>query len=174
MNAVRWKRFSWDLVQASPLGASSLRSFQIRPAAREDERALRDVIFSAFSLDYGWGEVVKAIQADLETQIEEAFARVPITAIVAKHGQRIIAGSLLCTDADAENHLLSGPCVLAEYRNRGIGTALLLESLQMLKAGGVTRAYGVCKDSSAVGKFVYRKFGSTSAVHDMELAAAVF
>jgi len=168
MNLVRWKRFSWDLLKASPPGASDLRSFHIRPAAREDERALRDVIFNAFALDYGWGEIVKSIRSQLELQLDSAFERSPIPALVARHGQRIIAGSLLCPDLDAENHLLSGPCVLAEYRNRGIGSALLQESLSMLQAAGVTRVYGICKDSSPVAKFVYRKFSSTSETFDFE------
>jgi predicted N-acetyltransferase YhbS len=168
MNLVRWKRFSWDLLKAPPPGASELRSFHIRAAAREDERALRDVIFNAFALDYGWGEIGKAIRSQLELQLDAAFSRLPIPAVVARHGQRIIAGSLLCPELDADNHLLSGPCVLAEYRNRGIGTALLLESLSMLHAAGVTRVFGVCKDASPVAKFVYRKFTSSNEAFDFE------
>src|SRR4051812_5216867 len=65
MYLVRWKRFSWDLSKAAPSGAAALHSFQIRLADREDERALREVIFNAFALDFGWGEVVKAIRAQL-------------------------------------------------------------------------------------------------------------
>jgi predicted N-acetyltransferase YhbS len=57
----------------------------------------------------------------------------PVPALVICHGQRIIGASALSTEMDAENHLLSGPCVLMEYRNRGLGTALLYYSLKQLR-----------------------------------------
>jgi predicted acetyltransferase len=91
--------------------------------------------------------------------------------MTVRHGQRIIAASLLNMEADAETNLLSGPCVLAEYRNRGIGSALLQESLHSLAAGGLTVAYGICRDRSPVEKFVYRKFGSVSEAYEFEPAA---
>ena len=52
---------------------------------------------------------------------------------------------MITTDPDAETHLLSGPCVSMEYRNRGIGTALLYATLDHLKQAGLERAHGITK-----------------------------
>lgn len=162
MTLVRWKRFTWELQKVPERGASSLPSFLVKAAAREDERAASDVILNALMLDNGWGNNFRSFRQMLEAQLDAAFDRPPVPVVTVRHGQRIIAASLLCMEADAETHLISGPCVLAEYRNRGIGSALLQESLRTLLAGGLTRAHAICLDRSSVEKFVYRKFGSVS------------
>src|SRR3954470_22801636 len=173
MTLVRWKRFTWNLEKAPPRGAATLPSFQIKGAGDDDERAACAVIMNALSLDFGWGDVFKNFRVTIESQLSAAFDRTPIPVIVVRHGQRIIAASLLTTEPDAESHLLSGPCVLSEYRNRGIGSALLQESLLSLREAGLTRAHGICLDRSAVEKFVYRKFGSVSEPCEFEPAALV-
>jgi GNAT superfamily N-acetyltransferase len=171
MTLVRWKRFTWELQNVPPRGSGSLPKFQIKAAGKEDERAASDVIMNALTLDYGWGDNFRGFRQMLEAQLEAAFERPVVPVVTVRHGQRIIAASLLNTDADAESHLLSGPCVLAEYRNRGFGSALLQESLHTLLAGGLTRAHGICFDRTSVEKFVYRKFGSVSEAYDFEPAA---
>ena len=98
----------------------------------------------------------------------------PVPAVVLTHGQRIIGASLLNPEIDAENHLLSGPCVLAEYRSRGLGTALLHHSLLLLKTHGLKRVHGVCKEMATTSKFVYPKFGSTVEEYDFEPARSPF
>jgi GNAT superfamily N-acetyltransferase len=171
MNLVRWKRFTWELQNVPQRGSGNLPSFQIKAATKEDERAASDVIMNALTLDYGWGDNFRAFRHMLEAQLEAAFERPPVPVMTVRHGQRIIAASLLSMEPDAETHLLSGPCVLAEYRNRGIGSALLQESLHSLLASGLTRAYGICRERSPVEKFVYRKFGAVSESYDFEPAA---
>lgn len=173
MTLVRWKRFSWELKNVPQRGPASLPSFQIKPAAKEDERMASEVIMNALALDYGWGDNFRSFRQMLESQLELAFERPPVPVMTVRHGQRIIAASLLNMEIDAETHLLSGPCVLAEYRNRGLGSALLQESLQMLASAGLTRALGICLDRSAAEKFLYRKFGSVSEKYDFEPAALV-
>ena len=168
MTLVRWTRFTWNLDKAPPRGGAALPSFQIKTATKEDERPACEVIMNALSLDFGWGDVFKAFRATIEAQLGPAFDRAPVPVIVVRHGQRIIAASLVSTEPDAETHLLSGPCVLSEYRNRGIGSALLLESLHFLHGAGLTSASGISRESSTAEKFVYRKFGSTSAPCEFE------
>ena len=168
MTLVRWKRFTWNLEKTPPRGEASLPSFLIKGASREDERVTADVILNALALDYGWGDVLRGFRASIESQLGPAFHLQPVPAIVVRHGQRIIAASLLTTEPDAETHLLSGPCVLSEYRNRGIGSALLLESLHFLHNAGLTTASGITRESSTAEKFVYRKFGSVSAACEYE------
>ena len=88
--------------------------------------------------------------------------------LVLTHGTRIIAASALNVNDDAPSHLISGPCVLSEYRSRGIGTALLHESLEHLKAAGLATAFGVSKENVPASRFIYPKFESTHVEFDFE------
>ena len=163
MKLVRWKRFTWDLAKLPPLETAGLAAqYHVRGAAREDHKSVKEVIFSAFSLDTAWSDSFSIFRDRLEGQIEQSFAHNDVPALVVTHGQRIIAASIILADIDAESHLVSGPCVRIEYRNRGIGTALLLHSLKQLQQGGLSRVHGITKDTAATCKFVYPKFGSTS------------
>jgi ribosomal protein S18 acetylase RimI-like enzyme len=170
MKMVRWKRFIWDLTKLPPAEASLPAHFYGRLATPEDERAVREVILSAFLLDSTFSDTLKSFRPRIEAQITAAFTGEAVPVQVVTHGQRIVGASLLALDEDAESHLVSGPCVLAEYRNRGIGTALLHQSLQMLRESGLTRAFGVCKENAPTGKFVYRKYGSVNDAYDFNAA----
>jgi GNAT superfamily N-acetyltransferase len=170
MKLVRWKRFTWDLSKLPPADSTLPAHYAVRPAMKEDVKPAHDVIFSAFSLDAAWSDTLKSFRARLEAQLDGAFAKPDPSVLVITHGQRIIAASLLSADPGGENHLLSGPCVLAEYRNRGLGTALLRKSLEYLRDAGLTTAFGVCKEMAPTAKFVYRKFGSTSVPFSFDTA----
>jgi predicted N-acetyltransferase YhbS len=167
MKLVRWKRFTWELGKLPPEHEPALAShFTVRAAGRDEEKAVRSVIFTAFGLDTAWGDSFKHVRGYIETQLNTSFLHRAVPCLVVTHGVRIIAASALSTAEDAAVHLISGPCVLAEYRNRGLGTALLHESLLHLKTAGLPRAYGISKDGVAATKFVYPKFGSTNAEFD--------
>lgn len=168
MKIVRWKRFIWELAALPPLTRVPSGNLIFREAAREEVREVRALIHRAFSLDSTWSDAVTLFRDWLETQTDAAFHRDPVPAIVVTHGPRIIAASVLSLEPDAESHLLSGPCVLPEYCSRGVGTALLHHSLRHLRSSGLERAAGVTKENVAAGKFVYPKFGATSAAHDFE------
>ncbi len=147
--------------------------YHIRPAGRDDFRTVGPVVSSAFSLDTSWSDTFFTFRERLDQQLEQAFARESIPALLITHGQRIIAASALNTDMDAETNLISGPCVAVEYRNRGLGTALLHASLQQLQGAGLSRARGICKDNAPATKFVYPKFGSRNEPHELEPLVAV-
>lgn len=171
MKLVRWKRFTWDLSKLPPLGAALPAHYQVRGATRDDHKTVRDLIVRAFSLDTDWSDTFARFQPQLEAQLERAFSRESVPAVVIAHGQRVIAASGLNSEIDAENHLISGPCVLMEYRSRGIGSALLHHSLKQLQTAGLARACGLCKDTAPTAKFVYPKFGATSEITDSDPAA---
>jgi predicted N-acetyltransferase YhbS len=169
MRLVRWKRFTWDLAQL-PNGEPRLAShFCIRPASRDEEKTVRTVIFTAFGLDTAWGDSFKYVQSFIESQLASNFLHRTVPCLVITHGVRIIAASALNMSEDAPTNLISGPCVLSEYRSRGLGTALLHASLAQLKISGLAQAHGICKDSVAASRFVYPKFGSK--VSDFDYAA---
>ena len=96
-------------------------------------------------------------------QLDLAFQRESFPAIVITHGPRIIATSVLNSDPDADSNLISGPCVLSEYCNRGLGTALLHASLKQLGEAGLLQVAAITKENSTSCKFLYPKFGSESA-----------
>jgi predicted N-acetyltransferase YhbS len=173
MKLVRWKRFTWDLTRLEPEHEPPLPSYYtVRAAARDEEKAVRNVIFTAFGLDSAWGDSFKQVRGFIESQLTSSFLHRAVPCLVITHGVRIIAASALNTNEDAPSHLISGPCVLAEYRNRGLGTALLHESLLHLKTAGLDRCNGVCKENVSASKFVYPKFGSTTSEFDFDALAA--
>jgi ribosomal protein S18 acetylase RimI-like enzyme len=173
MKLVRWKRFTWDLSKLPPEHEPQLpSSYTIRAATRDDEKAVLSVIYTAFGLDTAWGDSFKMVQGFIDNQLSSSFLHRAVPCLVVTHGTRIIAASALNTSDDAPCHLISGPCVLNEYRNRGLGTALLHESLAHLKTAGLQRACAVCKENVPASKFVYPKFGSTSTEFDFDTLAS--
>jgi len=166
MKLVRWRRFVWQLAKLPAVDGKLPTHYHLRAATREESEPVRRVIFSAFSLDSSWSDALQQFRESLEGHIEAAFTHESVPGLVICHGQRIIAASALTTVNDAENHLLSGPCVLMEYRNRGLGTALLHYSLKQLQNAGLEQACGVSKENVVASKFVYPKFGSVSVPCD--------
>lgn len=172
MKLVRWKRFTWNLQTLPSLAHKLPDSLQARAAARDEEKDVAHLVFRAFTLDTTWGDTLKIFRERMELGIHAAFAGENAPAIVVAHGPRIIAASVLSTEEDAESNLISGPSVLPEYCNRGIGSALLHLSLKSLQEAGLTTAHAVTKDNVPAAKFVYTKFGSTAVQHDYEALLA--
>ncbi len=168
MKLVRWKRFTWTLSNLPALESKLPASFHFRAATRDEETVVHHVVFTAFSLDMTWSDTLKVFRERLEMNVKQAFEREGVPAIVVSHGPRIIGASVLNAEAGGENNLLSGPCILPEYCNRGIGTALLHCSLRQLREAGLETAAGVTKENVPSAKFVYPKFGSSAAAHAYE------
>ncbi len=172
MKIIRWKRFTWELENLPDFETQLPSHFNVRAASRDEEKVVRSVIFTAFSLDTTWGDSFKELRPFIEAQITSSFLHRAVPCLVITHGVRIIAASALNTTEDTASHLISGPCVLAEYRSRGLGTALLHESLMHLKTAGLTRACAVSKENVPASKFVYPKFDSTSLDFEYEALMA--
>jgi GNAT superfamily N-acetyltransferase len=173
MKLVRWKRFTWDLSKLPPEHDVHLPSYYtVRSASRDEEKAVRSVIFTAFGSDSAWGDSFKQVQSFIESQLNTSFLHRTVPCLVITLGVRVIAASALNAGDDAHTHLISGPCVLSEYRNRGLGTALLHESLAYLKTAGLDRGHGICKEHVPASKFVYPKFGSTMIDYDFDALEA--
>lgn len=170
MKWTRWTRFAWDLTRFSPAYPAVDSRYNIRQATAEDEKAVRTVVLSAFTLDSNWAFMMNVLRSQLESTLDSLFddkepeGGRPVCLVIT-HGSRIIGASVLTLRRDAENHLLTGPCVLMEYHNRGLGTALLAESLLVLRDSGVKSAYGMTVQNAPTGQFVYSKFNSTSALY---------
>jgi predicted N-acetyltransferase YhbS len=160
MKLVRWKRFTWQIKLLPPLEEKLPSRFITRPATREEAKAVVHVVMTAFSLDSTWSDTLNLFRDRLEMQLDLAFQRETFPALVITHGPRIIAASVLSTEMEADSNLVSGPCVLTEYCNRGLGSSLLHASLKQLSEAGLERAAGITKENSTACKFLYPKFGS--------------
>ncbi len=169
MKLVRWKRYTWDLAKLPDFEPQIPSHYNIRSAGKDEEKIIHNVIITAFGLDTAWGDSFKQISGFIENQLTKSFLHRAVPCLVITHGTRIIGASALNVSEDAPSHLISGPCILAEYRSRGLGTTLLYESLAHLKTAGITKAVGICKDNVPAGKFMYPKFGSTSEDADFEV-----
>jgi len=168
MKLVRWMRFTWDLAKLPAVKSELESHYHIRVATHDDEKSVRSVIASAFSLDMNWSDTLKSLRDHFEAQIDRVFLEKEVPCIVVSHGSRIIGASALDTSKEADNHLLSGPCILSEYRNRGLGTMLLRQSLQLMREAGLDKAHGITKSNVPAAKFIYTKFNSVSAPYDFE------
>jgi GNAT superfamily N-acetyltransferase len=154
-----WLRFTW---KASSLGTAPAGSDLIRRATREEGDKVLRVLLLSLSMDSAWNDSF----AQAERYLSEAVARIfnatePLCLVIPK-GKRMIAASLLDPDPESQAHLVSGPSVLMEYRNRGIGSRLLHASLTALAEAGVTSPSGITRDKTVSAKHVYPKFGGIS------------
>lgn len=170
MKLERWTRFSWDLNGFTPVYSAIDKRYSIREATSEDEKAVRTVVLSTFTLDSHWNFVLRHFRDQLDASLDLVFGgkgdglRMPC--LVVTHGSRIIGASALTTWREAENHLLTGPCISIEYRNRGLGTALLAQSLLYLKQSDIKVAHGATRQGTPTEKFLYKKFEAISAPYD--------
>ena len=173
MKLVRWTRFTWDLAKLPARENTLAKCYSLRAAPRDEEAAVAAVVLRAFSLDSDWADQWGLLRERLEWQLHMAFERESIPAVVVLHGARIVAASVLSTEVEADSNLVSGPCVLAEYRNRGLGSALLHASLAQLAQSGLPLAHAISKENAPSTRFVYPKFCSTRAPCEYEPAPAV-
>jgi len=162
MKLVRWTQFTWDLAKLPAVDTDLGPNYTIRQAAVEEFKVVHKTIMSAFSLDMDWSDTLKSMQHRLDTGIARIFEAKKVDCLVVTHGTRIIGATVLDTNPDTQIHLLTGPTVLSEYRNRGIGSKLLYCSLATLRDAGLNIARGVIKNNVLAAKYVYPKFNSTS------------
>ena len=159
MKLVQWVHFTWELDKLPTLSAALPAHYFLTSANRADEKELRAVIERSFVQDTSWGDAIHEVNSMLNGWLERAFEPEKSGICLAlRHGLRMIGASILVPDPTAGNHLTPGPCVLMEYRNRGLGTALLEESLRQLRAAGLSRAAGLTKKNAPAAKFLYPKF----------------
>lgn len=163
MKLSNWIRFTWDLTQLPPLENPLPEHYEIGTATAEDEKELRKIVSSCFVLDPTWSPELQDVMEKIEAWLDRAFASSGCTLLALRHGSRIIGASVISADAAAEMHLIPGPCISMEYRNRGFGTRLLERSLFHLREAGLQQAAGVAKENVPVTKFLYTKFNSQAS-----------
>lgn len=155
-----WVLFTWQTasVPASLEGSAD----GIRPATMGEAQQVVDVILNALSLDSAWNDTFVFAEKYFRSEVERLFAQEEPSCLVIPKGNRFVAASLIDPSGDAGSHLLSGPVVLEEYRNRGLGSRLLHASLAELGGRGIKAVNGMTRSQSIAAKHVYTKFGGVS------------
>jgi len=159
MRLVQWVRFTWELDALTALGPELPDHYHFIVGGPPNEKELRAVIARSFAHDTSWGGAIHEVNAMVESWLENAFD--PLAKVIALalcHGTRIIGTTILVPDPVAADQFAPGPCVQMEYRNRGLGTALLAEGLRRLHESGLSHATTIACSNGPVAKFLYPKF----------------
>ncbi|HEY3602345.1 MAG TPA: GNAT family N-acetyltransferase [Chthoniobacterales bacterium] len=174
MRFIEWVRFTWDLEKLPTLTAALPEHYHIALAGRADEKELRALLARSFAHDASWGDAIHDVKAMLDEWLEQTFAPEPSNnlCLALRHGARMIGAAIVVPNPLAEDHLAPGPCVQMEYRNRGLGTALLAEALRQLQAAGLQRAVAITRRNGPVARFLYPKFNGTVLEGTSPLLAA--
>ncbi len=158
--AIQWLRFEWPPDQIPPLAPPALSgSYAIAALQPEETGGVEDFLARSILADSEWNSCATTLQHYIRNSVAAALELPIPLGLLLRHGGRIIGLSILDPAPDSPNHLVSGPCVLSEYRNRGFGTLLLSQSLGALIELGFPKVVGFTLASSTAGKFVYPKFG---------------
>lgn len=134
----------------------------IRFATREESEDVLRVILLSLSMDSSWNDSFPVVQEYIKTAADRLFESEDPLCLVIPKGNRIIAASLLDPQMESRNNLVSGPAVLMEYRNRGIGAMLLHASLIALRERGLSLVTGATRIKTVASRHVYPKFGAVS------------
>ncbi len=149
--------------------------FMLRGAEKGERDAVETVVSNAFSMDTGWSDIQKMLGEIIVKNAHAGFVSDPPDCIIIQHGHRIIAASVVNRREGVENHLATGPCVLQEYRGRGLGTVLFRTSLGALRDAGLSQAYGISREKSTAARFLYPKYGGVGSrwTPDFEVAQRI-
>lgn len=154
-----WLRFEWSLAEVPDVQGNPHSPLALCPPQPDEEGEVLSVMGKAVALDSSLGEAGRSLNiffTELATRLWKNKSR---KTLAIYHGERMIGASIFLPDEEAPFQLLSGPCILAEYGSRGLGTWLLQETLCNLRDAGLTRAAAVCKEHSVLAKYLYPKFG---------------
>jgi ribosomal protein S18 acetylase RimI-like enzyme len=168
MLGTTWIRFTWDLgalpAQPPPLD----KRYHIDAATAEDSDALIAAITGSYSMEQTWSTDLEIRIALARQLVKDRLPDDDIEFIALRHGTRIIAASALNQKIESPSQLPLGICVLNEYRCRGLGSALLYESLRQLREKGLKTAHVVTRKGVTAERYLYPKFGATSRVLETE------
>jgi GNAT superfamily N-acetyltransferase len=167
-----WIGFTWQTSDLPPLDDSAFPDL-IRLANREEAEEVLQVLLSSMAMDSGWNNSLARVKPYLRGAIARLFNEGDPLCLVIPKGRRFVAASLLDPDPAAAFHLVSGPAVLMEYRNRGIGTRLLHSSLCALRDRGVTMVNGITRANTTACRHIYPKFRGMAEVLQFDPSSAM-
>ena len=158
----KWARYTWDtkkLPKKAP--QPSLRVKLVEPE-KVDYTQEFNTIESAYSLDPGWGVGlnVRLEEMQLLSTFSAHDKEKRVRHLHLMDGKRLVGVSLISKHPGFPRSLLSGICIIDEYRCRGAGGFLLYESLKKLEEEGLAEVTAMTKVGISADKFLYNKFDS--------------
>jgi len=159
-----WIQFSWNLkLLPAEAPGHSVKSVELRKAGPDDAMAVWTFMERAYTTDLAWGMTLAERLKKLKDAVFEGIEDKNVEFWVADHGRKIIGGSGLLLDAGAPVQMVTGVCVMEEYRCRGLGGWLLHASLKRLAETGLESAAVVTRSNTHAARYLYRKFSSAPA-----------
>lgn len=163
----QWLQFSWNLKSLpESVPVHQVRSVELRKATPADRAPLWAFLERAYATDLAWGIILKDRLRHLREAVDEGIEDKKVAFWLVEHGKKIIGTTGLLLDAGAPVQLISGICVMEEYRCRGLGTWLLHHSLKELAAAGLEKAAVVTRSNTHAARYLYRKLNSVSTPLD--------
>jgi ribosomal protein S18 acetylase RimI-like enzyme len=159
-----WVQFTWNLKTLTPDVPKIDPRYVVEAATLEDKNLLLAAVTRSMSMEPAWSDDLAARVKLAEEIVQTALPAGEVTFVAIKHGQRIIGASAIRDAGDKVSNLPLGVCVLNEYRNRGLGTYLLHESLRRLKERGLEMARHVTRKGITADRFLYPKYGGERVV----------
>lgn len=155
---IKLVRFRWKLQDLPAEAADFPKPYKVRQAEQSELDDALSVIKASYNLDPEWSGYGKHLDEFVLPGIKRAFSD-DMHCLFVFHGNRVIAASAFDPEPEGGVHLTTGPCVLVEYRNRGIGGALLGATLKALRDLGLEEAVGQTRPRTPSAKFLFTKFG---------------
>ena len=115
-----------------------------------------DGVYTLWKKIKGFG--IRSID-DSKSGVERFLKRNPTTSVVAVEDGKIV-GSILCGH-DGRRDCLYHVCVDEKYRRRGIGKAMVVQSMQALKAEKINKVSLIAFTKNDVGNAFWNTIGWT-------------
>lgn len=155
---IKLVRFRWNLKDLPADLPPFPKPYKVRGAEKHELTDAVSVVKASYNLDPEWSGYGKHLDDVVLPGLKDCFDD-NVFCLFVFHGNRVIAASAYTPEPGDGVHLVTGPCVLTEYRNRGIGGALLAATLAALREQGVKTATAQTRPGTPSAKFLYSKFG---------------
>ncbi|MEM9400758.1 MAG: GNAT family N-acetyltransferase [Verrucomicrobiota bacterium] len=162
MLGVSWIKFSWNLKNLSEDIPPSDKNLKITIGKKEDKENILKNLESSYRMEHAWSIGIADRLVELRRIVDEGIDHKKVDFLLIHDGPRMIGTSALYVNSKSDRQLLTGICVLDEYRCRGAGSFLLYHSLKHLVSRGLETASVVTRKNTAAAKFLYPKFDAES------------
>ena len=160
----KWIQYTWNLKSLPDESEIAEIKGDLRLAEKSELEACLNILKGSLLTERAATEDIERLVSELEDLFNKSFEKEPKSEIVVwEDGRRLVGLSTLNLNPDSERHLVSGVCIFEEYRCRGGGKALLLNSLMRLHKHGLDTASVITREGKSADKFLYPKFSSTKS-----------
>ena len=155
----QWVEFSWDLRKLPDSVKGATRRARLRLGSEDDDpRRLWNIIRRVYATDMSWGSGREQRLDQIKSPVLNGLDGERLAVLLLEDGRRIIGISGL--NIKGSPQLVTGICVIEEYRCRRYGTELLYTSLKFLADAGLSEASVITKAKTYAAKYLYPKFSS--------------